>query len=188
MVLFPRLVLILLLLFPVNLAAQESYSNSLEWNLISPDENENSADQPDISRYMFWSNIGFGIGTEGSFSGVISANFQFDRNLLTLRNSGTGELFGDSINDIALLYGRATANTWYHASLSAGIGYVSGQKGGGLLSSGENISPTFGLPLEAQVFFKPIGIVGVGVTAFANLNRESSFAGFAITFQLGKLR
>lgn len=137
---------------------------------------------------QFWLNIGPAIGTSGSLSGIASVSYQFGTHLLSLRGSVTGEVFGDHFSDISLLYGRATTHPSYHVSFAAGIARVTGQRNEGLFGPKEKLSATIGFPSEMQIYWKPASFFGLGITGFTNINREQSFAGMALSLQLGKLR
>jgi hypothetical protein len=65
---------------------------------------------------------------------------------------------------------------------------VDGCRGGGVFSNCADISPVIGLPLELQAFWRPGGLVGLGLYGFANLNQAQSFAGVTLSLQLGRLR
>lgn len=139
----------------------------------------------------FWVNAGLGVGTPG-IAGIVSTSYQFlGSNLLTLRGAATGELFGDDLWDIGLLYGRATTAQDYHASISVGMAVMGGSRStGGLFSDTprEEISHQFGFPIEGQLFWRHFRIIGLGMSGFVNINEERSFAGLAACLQVGKLK
>lgn len=134
---------------------------------------------------------GIGVGTPG-IAGIVSVSYQFlGSNLLTLRGAVTGEIFGDDFWDIGLLYGWATTEQDYHASISTGMGIMGGSRSTGRLFSDtprEEISHQFGIPIEGQLFWRPSRIIGLGLSGFANINAERSFAGLAASLQVGKLK
>ena len=47
---------------------------------------------------------------------------------------------------------------------------------------------SIGIPFEAQAAFTPSAYFGIGITGFANLNREESFYGGLLSLQIGNLR
>ncbi len=180
--------LILLLFIPLHISAQQAHSY-YQWDTnarLNISELEAKQQSADISR--FWLNIGPGIGTVGSFAGVAGISYQFGANLLTVRGSTTGDLLGEHYSDIGLLYGRVFSNDSFHTSFAAGLARVSGQRSEELFGSSDDISPTLGLPLELQTYWKAASFFGIGVTGFANINENQSFAGLALSVQLGKLR
>jgi len=44
-----------------------------------------------------------------------------------------------------------------------------------------------GVPVESQLFLT-LPFVGIGLVGYANLNLEASYAGFALTLQVGNLK
>jgi hypothetical protein len=128
---------------------------------------------------------GLGFGTRGG-AGVVAGSFQFDRHLLSARASGTVAFFGDELWDIGILYGRAVQTGVVHLSLGAGIAAVGGSHRETLFDPGERIPTTVGLPVEAQLFFRPVPVLGVGVYGFGNFNDEESFLGAVAAVQLGR--
>ncbi|GAA5520856.1 hypothetical protein LQ318_03890 [Aliifodinibius salicampi] len=122
---------------------------------------------------------------------IVGTHYQFGPNLLSFRGCATTEIFGDEYWDIGLLYGWASSEYDYHVSFSSGIAVIGGSRSeGGLFSDTPRdvISAQFGIPLEGQFFWRPFGNVGLGLYGFANLNAEQTFAGLALSVQLGKLR
>lgn len=153
---------------------------------ISDAKNDTALQSTKTNR--LWVNFGFGPGTM-DIAGVVSVSYQFSgSNLLSLRSAVNGELFGDEIWDIGLLYGLATSAHEYHASFSVGVGVIGGSRSEGLFSPNEQITPQFGIPIEGQLFWRPFRVFGLGLTGFANINFEQSFAGLAFNVQFGRLR
>lgn len=107
-----------------------------------------------------------------------------------MRIVGCGELFGKSLNDYSILYGRAFTSSAFLASLGGGLGFVDGSISNGLFSEEEpeEIEMIIGLPLEAQLFWRPLRFLGLGLYGFANINSEESFYGCTLALQIGKLR
>ena len=145
-----------------------------------------------IQKKHYWINLGAGAGSISENAAALSANatYQFGKNLLTLRTAGTGELFGKSIGDYGLLYGLTLKQEQVLFSVGVGLAFVEGSISHGLFSSKppEKIGPTIGIPLEAQLFWRPTRFLGVGLYGFANLNPEEPFVGVTLSFQFGKLR
>jgi hypothetical protein len=144
---------------------------------------------PVIRRDTYWLGAGLGAGSE-DFGGQLNSSYQFGSNLLSFRIAGTAGLFEDGFSDYALLYGRATRAAGERHMLGAalGVAVVDGCRGGGVFSNCADISPVIGLPLELQAFWRPGGLVGLGLYGFANLNQAQSFAGVTLSLQLGRLR
>lgn len=152
-------------------------------------EAQGQSAQGDSTTNRFWVDFGAGGGTGGGtyerLAGVFSANYQRNEHLFVLRSgSNNGILFERRLVDTALLYGRSFGlpPVWVskqhiaHLSAGAGIGVVWGDPGSGA---------AVGLPVQAQFSFHPVGGIGIGVTAFYNLNVKQSFGGLAIGFQIG---
>ncbi|MCX6175682.1 MAG: hypothetical protein NTZ27_13090 [Ignavibacteriales bacterium] len=141
----------------------------------------------------YWATVGVGLSSIGygsSTSFALNANitYQFDRNILSLRVAGGGEVFGKSLIDYGLLYGYSLNSTSFFLSIGAGLAIVFGIKDNGLFNKGENIGPTVGLPIEAQLFWRPLAAFGLGLYFFADVNTEDLFAGATLSLQFGKLR
>ncbi|UCE05771.1 MAG: hypothetical protein JSW07_19605 [bacterium] len=145
-----------------------------------------------VKKKYYWVNFGAGAGSIGENAIALSANatYHFGKNLLTLRSAGTGELFGKTIGDDGILYGIVLMQKQVLFSVGVGLASVKGSFSHGLFSSRppEKIGPTIGIPLEAQLFWRPAHFLGIGLYAFANLNSEEPFAGITLGFQFGKLR
>jgi hypothetical protein len=137
--------------------------------------------------HSYWINLGIGGGT---FEGVISANvsYQFKRNILSIRGVETGEWYGNNgMWDIGILYGLATNPSHTQAAVGIGVALVGGKSEESLLPDNA-IKKRIGLPIELQLFFRPIRFVGMGLYGFANINSEKSFVGVSLSLQFGKLR
>ena len=138
----------------------------------------------------FWINLGLGKGSVTQNAAALSANatYQSGKNVVTLRAVGTGELFGKSVGDYGLLYGRTLKQEQVFVSVGVGLAVVEGTISHGLFSNKEKIGPTIGIPVEAQLFWRPFRFLGIGLYGFANLNPEEPFVGATLSFQFGKLR
>ena len=137
-------------------------------------------------------NFGIGSGSVGEESVAIAANisYQFSKNLLSLRTVGNFEWFGKSMSERGFLYGRTLKQNSLFVSVGAGFALVEGSISHGLFynKEAEKIGPTIGIPLEAQLFWRPSSFLGIGLYGFANLNPAESFYGFTLNLQIGKLR
>jgi len=153
--------------------------------------------EPDM--YPIWINAGLGISSLGAIGGNAGLSVQSGKWLYTIRGTANSENSGilsggDEFFDVALLFGIATENKKNHASFSIGIARVTGSRyregSGGFLFSGKrnDISPTIGLPMESQLFFKISGFLGLGLNLYFNLNKEESFGGLSLNLMLGSLR
>ncbi len=140
----------------------------------------------------FWLAIGNGVCSIGNngLSGVISANFQKENGLYSLRLAGGGEIFGKSLVEYSFLYSRIITDYTLLTSVGLGFGLVEGEMSYGLFSNNapRKIAPTIGLPLEMQFIWRPIRYFGIGLHGFANMNFSESFCGGNVMLQVGKLR
>ena len=136
--------------------------------------------------------IGFGIGGGSVGNGGLSlglyTTYQFSKNLLTLRILSSGEFWGKTLNDYSLLYGRVLISSKVFASLGGGLGVVGGSTShGGFFTkrTTEKIETVIGIPLEAQLFWRPTQFLGLGLYGFANINSEETFYGSLLSLQIG---
>ena len=143
----------------------------------------------------YWMNIGLGMNSLGSYSGIVSISAMIPKTLITLRaiqnsertsqSEGSGEFF-----DIAFLIGSAQMSSGRFFSIAAGISKVSGYRyigPTGPYNSGmkESINSTLGLPVEMQFFFRPGENYGLGIYVYGNINMEQSFGGVTFCVQFG---
>ena len=142
-------------------------------------------------RDTYWVGAGLGAGSE-DFAAHLNGSYQFGANLISLRIASTAGLFDIERTDYALLYGRATRGVRDRHLLSAAVGVAlvdgCGIEGGGFLGGCQDQSATIGLPFEFQASYRPGKLIGIGLYGFANLNRQRSFAGLTLGFQVGRLR
>lgn len=131
-------------------------------------------------------NAGLGFGSLGGYAGNIGGNIQYKRVLVSYHSTSVIEdLFGDSVSDQGVLFGLALENTARHISVAAEFASVTVSEGG-FLGVTEEIHVT-GVPIEAQLFAKLGGVVGLGICIFAHLNPENPFGGVNLNISLGKL-
>lgn len=159
-----------------------------------------------------WIGTGLGIGAmfeeevsddrTGAIAGPLYASYQTGVHVFSLRTAAVTELFGDTAGDLGVLYGRATTGPNGHASFGIGLAAVFVDYTPddldlcGLFGDPDDCSEdgrnesvrAVGVPLEVQLFWRPLAFVGLGVYGFANLNPEAPFAGVAFGLQLGDLR
>jgi hypothetical protein len=151
-------------------------------------EAQGQSAQVDSTTNRFWVDFGAGGGTyEQRWATAFSANYQRNKHLFILRSGSNSEILSErSLVDTALLYGRALGlpPVWvskqhiWHVSAGAGIGIV---------WRDADRRVTVGLPLQAQFSFHPVGGIGIGITAFYNLNMKQSFGGLTIGWQIGSM-
>ncbi|GAB3749094.1 hypothetical protein [Spirosoma pomorum] len=143
-----------------------------------------------------------GLGKTQFLSGMIAAGYEpaNNRSILIGRYSVNAEFMqavepGIKVNELGLLYGVRTGNFRFAAGLSSIWGNNRGQHlytdPDPLWGSGkyyEFISyKTTGVPAEIR-FITSLKHVGIGVTAFGNLNSKRSFAGLNLSLYVGKMK
>lgn len=145
-----------------------------------------------------WLNVGIG-GSSFGLSAGLSYSLVSDNRLYSVRGIHNTEfnILGpepdETVWDLGVLYGvfKKTPNSL--VSISAGLAVVGGiNRGEFEYSSGwfdshyeKNTFLTAGVPFEAQLFWRPLKVLGIGLYGFANLNPEKSFSGGMLSLQLG---
>lgn len=142
----------------------------------------------------YWLNLGVGAGSVGT-AGIISLNFQFGEQILTLGHHSNFQLFGSDFWDIGVIYGKQLSNKGtIFTSVGAGLSIVGGTRrteGLSLFSQGPPPRPinlTLGIPLEMQFIIRPSSAIGIGVCGHININKENPFAGLTLCLQFGKIK
>jgi hypothetical protein len=135
----------------------------------------------------FWLSAGMGWASRGP-AGHLSGTYQLRGNLLSARGAGTIAVFGDELWDLGLLYGRSLVTGAVHTSLGAGVGVVGGETRESIHGDSEALPTRFGVPIELQLFLRPLPVIGLGLYGFGNVNREESFAGVSAAIQIGRVR
>jgi hypothetical protein len=144
------------------------------------------------SRY--WFGGGLGISSLGDIAGSADACIQSKAILFSLRlTANSAGLFRDEFFDIGLLIGPVTRSRNGHASIGIGISQVTGSRCEGLnifstRSARKDITPTIGLPIEAQLFRNMTDNLAIGFYVYGNVNAEENFGGVTLSLQFGKLR
>jgi len=148
----------------------------------------------------FWINGGVGVGSLG-LAGGAGLTWVTPDYIISVRYAANTEfnIFGptpeESVVDVGLLYGIYSSSKYGFASIAAGLSYVNGVRRGKILANGllgdayEKVPfQTIGIPLEAQLIWRPFSVVGIGFYFFADINSEMSNVGGLITLQIGYLR
>jgi len=148
-----------------------------------------------------WMNVGIG----RSLNYPLALDLGFSRPLpaclLTVRFQLTDEMdlhrqsSSESLWDIGLLLGKMVERRHNLFTFSAGLGYVGGrirgayipdESGWGGLQKMKKLS-NIGIPMEIQYIRTTSGNVGIGLSAFGNLNLVRPFGGIALNLHLGQL-
>jgi hypothetical protein len=151
--------------------------------------------EPSVAFVAAGAGIGFGGVAE-----VVSLNVSRGRLIYIARWSRTEEflIFGpypaESDTDYGVLVGWSSRSRRHVSSAAVGLGVVKSVRRGELLEPGwfgdryDRLDrTTLGVPIDLKTTAN-LGPVGVGVNMFGNVNAKGSFAGLALTVQLGKMR
>jgi hypothetical protein len=142
-------------------------------------------------RARTWLAGGYGVG--GAKGGREGATYmgelvhQRGANHFALRGVAVEEPFGpgtEPLVDLGLLYGRVAKGRTGHAALAAGVAFAAVDGCGGSSRASCGI---VSLPVVAEAAVRLGSVLGVGVQAFANLNKKQSFGGVVVFVQLGWL-
>ena len=104
-------------------------------------------------------------------------------NHFALRGVAITDPFGegsDSLTEIGLLYGRVAKSRQGHGAIATGVAYTSA-----CAASRDTVCRVLGVPIVAEAGFRPTRVLGIGIQAFANLNKQRVFGGVVIFLQLG---
>ena len=146
-----------------------------------------------------WLNLGFcfagssnffggGAGANLSYlsnAGLFSIRFIYLEQAHTMEPASLNNFQIKQISELSGLYGLSTKSKWFLASLSSGFGIIIGKQ---KTNNEEHSFSTVGLPLESQLFIRPLPAIGFGITIFANVNSKKSYTGILFCLQLGKLK
>lgn len=137
----------------------------------------------------FWGGAGLGAGgiveDRNAWAAALLTlygSYQFGSNLISARTAVASRFdffIYEEYVDFGLLYGRATSYRLWHASLSLGLAGV-------VSTSGHEVTPV-GLPVEAQLAWRPRPSFGLGLYALANLNPKAAFFGATLSVHFGRL-
>ena len=161
---------------------------------IAQDSTTNTGSQ------YFWIAGGLGAGLPGVAAGI-ALTWAAPDHIVSLRYAASSEIniFGPSpweqVFDVGLLYGVYSSSQYGFASIAGGVSYVNGVRRGKSVATslfGEEFEKdpfqTVGIPLEAQLFFRPVRVLGIGIYLYADINSEMSTVGGLISLQIGYLR
>jgi hypothetical protein len=152
------------------------------------------------STSLYWLTLGAGFFSNKDFSGFggnINASYYSNIGLLSVRfldadkagmeptNVITSSVKLNHINEFSGMYGFNYHASFLFISVSSGIGIVWFKKG---ITPSEVTTSTLGLPLDAEIFISPLPVLGIGLKLLGNINSKSSYSGFLICLQLGKLK
>lgn len=135
-----------------------------------------------------WLGLGLGLGSGRDTEGLgLMAELVHQKRAhhIAVRGVLLVDPFGesaDSMGDFGVLYGRAAKGRFGHGAIATGVALTGFEScpsapGGGCA--------TLGIPIVAEAAFRPAPVFGLGVQAFANLNRKTVFGGVVVFIQLG---
>jgi hypothetical protein len=148
-----------------------------------------------------WLNVGLGRSLNYPLALNLGFSLPLHAYLSTLRFQLTDELdlhrqsASESLWDIGLLLGKMVEKRHTIFIYSAGLGYVGGrirgkfipdESGWGGLQKMKKLS-SIGIPIEIKYIRTISGNVGIGLTAFGDLNLVRPFGGIALSLHLGQL-
>jgi hypothetical protein len=122
---------------------------------------------------------------------MLGVSHQRGPRLISIRGFGSTLIFGPSVAEIGLLYGRSTKVRFGALSLSGGLGMVRAESCGldwVCEPSPHDTFRTLGVPLEVQWRFAPTSFLGVGISGVGNVNPRTGFAGVLVCLQFGQVR
>ena len=144
-----------------------------------------------------WGSSGVGFGSV--VAGTLDLSIQHKALLFTVRSGGavspemlwfgTGDIF--SVKEHGVLVGLAKSDKNYLTSFSAGVSRLEMDRAERIFFipvSDRRQEKIVGFPMELQAVWKATDFLGLGVSAFANLNSEKSYGGVAVKLVIGKLR
>lgn len=142
--------------------------------------------------------LALGVASPG-LGGVLSLSVHSSRNAFILRSSAASAFTifspSDSTEDFAFLFGRVHERErgWLRAAVGPSLVRVI-RYGRGydcaftFCSYDSEASYHAGLALQAEAVWTPVIALGLGLTGFANVNGEFSYAGLALGVHLGRVR
>jgi hypothetical protein len=140
-----------------------------------------------IGRASFEGITEFGVHFSGAYQfrgHVIAARTVIGVDPLGLAFAGTDDVI--TVEDFGVLFGHGSRPGPLHVSGAAGLGVAGITRK--TAAGGDERTTRFGVPLEAQLFWRPTSFLGVGVYGYGNLNSDQSFWGASLSVEVGRLR
>lgn len=166
--------------------------------------NATAQDKPKEDDYGFWLEGGVGLHSQTSTLALGKSTWFTISNKNTMykfRHQYLEELFGtgtphEYTRSFALMIGKKKDNKIVHVGASIGLGISKGvYQGEYLYSSGwffntqhyeRKTFNVLSLPMELDVVFKPIPVLGFGFAVTSDLNPKNSSLGFLLKIGIGK--
>jgi hypothetical protein len=141
-----------------------------------------------------WANLGLGTSSDKIFNSIQGFNFGVNYNWMPGRityqagfNSTSKLNSGDALAVLNAGVGKSLMNKTYLISLVAGPGLMWGKDFDEEINK-ENRFLTAGLSVNAQIIFKLIKNLGMGLELYTNLNPVQNASGIRISIQLNNDR
>lgn len=131
-----------------------------------------------------WVSGGLGGGSEG-IALLAELAYQTGVHQFGIRGTLMADLYDDAVADIGVLYARSWQSRHWNLAAGGGVGWVANEE---CPECAGEVREGVGVPLMARAVWHPIGVLGLGLYGFGNVNTVRSFAGLALTLSMGKLR
>lgn len=125
-----------------------------------------------------WVAFGLGLGQPYGLAGAVTASFGRER-VIQAGYHVNGGFFSGSTNAVHVGGGLSRVGRWDRLAVAAGPAFVWGRRTGAAPGF-----TTVGAVVSAQAMVTPLTELGLGLSAFANLNPVRSGYGVALTFVL----
>ena len=130
--------------------------------------------------------VGVG-GSSAGIAGLIGLGYHHHVGYFAVRSTLHIEdalLIGRTVWDVVLLYNVRYVSEQAEFVLGTGPGLIGGEGGESAFTDPSDLPTTVGLALNGQAHLFVSGRVAVGALGFANLNREESFWGLALSIKM----
>jgi hypothetical protein len=149
--------------------------------------NHSFAQAPKTNKSYFWLNAGVGLEFPGSsVSEGTNISYQWKKYIVSARLNYTADISSSppasEVVESALLFGVCKKSRFWCSSIAGGLAHMSGTTNNAVRV------PTFGFPIEAQIFITPLSFFGIGLYGFGNLNSRMPYFNILLCLQFGKLR
>ena len=122
-----------------------------------------------------------------NLSGLVSASLQKGHWALTLRTTGNLPPAGEPVaTDLGLLIGYAKSQRHWRSALGAGVALVEVGDSSRTYGYPFNGRTVAGVPMQAELFWRPARGIGFGVVGVGQVNAERSFWSLQCGLQLGR--
>lgn len=150
----------------------------------------------------FWASAGIGTGTLGNLTLALGYEFKNKPTLLTARYAYNLEIYTNEnvrplhkVNDLGLLYGYKVGKFRFSTGLSGVWGVTRGKylfEDTDPLIYGNQVYEsvpytTIGIPAEVRFIWSTRDL-GIGLTAYGNLNAKRPYAGLNLSFYFGEMK